>query len=111
MRGRARACVSLKNSCLLTQLRSDSSDHTDDQCFLDPLVTSSDLQSEDCLFGLVVKGSASRTEDPGFDSRLRHGDFSRSSHTSGLKNWLSSGYPGSALGLVGPVSIYFDWVR
>ena len=29
--------------------------------------------------------SASRAEDPGFDSRLHLGDFSRSSHTSDLK--------------------------
>ena len=28
------------------------------------------------LVGLVVKASASRAEDPGFDSRLRRGDFS-----------------------------------
>ena len=36
------------------------------------------------LVGLVVKASASRTEDPGFESRLRR-DFSGSSHTSDLK--------------------------
>ena len=35
--------------------------------------------------GLVVKASASRAEDPGFDSRLHHGDFSGSSDTSDLK--------------------------
>ena len=35
------------------------------------------------LIGLVVKASASRAEDPGFDSRLRR-DFSWSSHTSDL---------------------------
>ena len=39
----------------------------------------------DHLAGLVVKVSALRAEDPGFDSRLRW-DFSRSSHTSDLKN-------------------------
>ena len=33
------------------------------------------------LGGLVVKASASRAEDPGFESRLRR-DFSGSSHTS-----------------------------
>ena len=38
------------------------------------------------LVGLVVKMSASRADDPGFDSRSRCGDFSRSSHTSDLKN-------------------------
>ena len=36
------------------------------------------------LGGLVVKASASRAEDPGFEFRLRR-DFSRSSHTSDLK--------------------------
>ena len=33
---------------------------------------------------LVVKASASRAEDPGFESRLRR-DFSGSSHTSDFK--------------------------
>ena len=37
----------------------------------------------DRLVGLVVKASASRAEDPGFESRLRR-DFSGSSHTSDL---------------------------
>ena len=36
------------------------------------------------LAGLVVKASASRAEDPGFESRLRR-DFSGSSHTSDFK--------------------------
>ena len=36
------------------------------------------------LVSLVVKASASRAEDPGFESRLRR-DFSGSSHTSDLK--------------------------
>ena len=36
------------------------------------------------LIGLVVKASASRAEDLGFESRLRR-DFSRSSHPSDLK--------------------------
>ena len=36
------------------------------------------------LVGLVVKASASRAEDPGFESYL-HWDFSGSSHTSDLK--------------------------
>ena len=40
--------------------------------------------SLDRLVGLVVKASASRAEDPGFESRLRR-VFSRSSHTSDLK--------------------------
>ena len=34
--------------------------------------------------GLVIKASASRAEDPGFESRLRW-DFSGSSHTSDSK--------------------------
>ena len=37
------------------------------------------------LVGLVLKGSSSRAEDQGFDSRRRSGDFSESSHTSDLK--------------------------
>ena len=36
------------------------------------------------LVGPVVKASASRAADPRFDSRLRHGDFSWSSHASDL---------------------------
>ena len=36
------------------------------------------------LAGLVVKASASGTEDPGFESRLRR-DFSGSSHANELK--------------------------
>ena len=45
---------------------------------------------ENCLFtyrlvGLVVKVSASRAEDSGFNSHLWCWDFSRSSHTSDLK--------------------------
>ena len=75
------------------------------------------LQSTDHLRGLVVKASASGAEDPGFESRLRR-DFSGSSHTSDLKIGTPVGYParapgviGSALGLIGPVSVYCDWVR
>ena len=37
------------------------------------------------LVGLVVEVSASRAADPGFESRLRHGDFSWSSHTCDFK--------------------------
>ena len=36
-------------------------------------------------WALVVKASASRAEDPEFDSRLRRGDYSESSHTSDFK--------------------------
>ena len=57
----------------------------------------------------------SRAADPGFDSRLRHGDFSGPSHTSDLKIGTPvvtlPGVEGSAPGLVGPVSLYCDWVR
>ena len=69
------------------------------------------------LVGLVVKASASRAEDPGFESRLRR-DFFRGrvmpvTSTLALQ-WLpcqAPGVIGSALGLVGPVSVYCDWVR
>ena len=40
-------------------------------------------EPSDRLVGLVVKASASRAEDPGFEPRLRR-DFSGSSHTSDL---------------------------
>ena len=62
---------------------------------------------EDRLVGLVVKASASRAEDPGFESRFRR-DFSASSQTSDVKigtQWLpcqAPGMKGSALELVGP---------
>ena len=47
------------------------------------------------LAGLVVKASASRAEDPGFESRWRR-DFSGSSHTSDLKiGTLVATLPGS----------------
>ena len=65
----------------------------------------------DRLVGLVVKAFASRAKEPGFESR-----FSESSHTSDLKLALqllpcqAPGDIGSALGLVGPVSVYCDLV-
>ena len=58
---------------------------------------------------LVVKGSASGAEDPGFDTLLRR-DFP----SKVALQWLpcqAPGIIGSALGLVGPVSVYCDWVR
>ena len=74
--------------------------------------------SKDRLVGLVVKASVSRAEDPGFDSRLCRGEFSGSSHTSDLTIGTPVAIPcqapgvlGSALGLVGPVSVYCDWMR
>ena len=56
------------------------------------------------LVGLVVKASASGTEDTGFESHLRL-DF------SGFESyqWLpcqAPGVIGLVLGLVGPVSVY-----
>ena len=55
----------------------------------------------DSLVGLVVKGSASRAEDPEFYARLRR-DFPGSSHTGDLK---------LALRPDGRVSVYRDQVR
>ena len=68
------------------------------------------------LVGLVVKASASRAEDPGFESLLRR-DFSGSSHTRNLKigtpvATLPGGWRSRvSVGLVDPVSVYCDWVR
>ena len=47
-------------------------------------IQSSALSTSYRLAGLVVKASASRAGDPGFESRLRR-DFSGSSHTSDFK--------------------------
>ena len=64
----------------------------------------------------MVKASTSGAEDSRFESRLRR-DFSGSSHTSDLKigtpvtTLPAPGIIGSALGLLGPVSVYCDWVR
>ena len=54
------------------------------QLFAPRLARRSALSFPTRLDGLVVKASASRAEDPGFDSRLRR-DFSGSCHTSDLK--------------------------
>ena len=66
------------------------------------------------LVGLVVKASTSRVEEPGFESHLRRDFFGVESY-QWLKNWHCSGYPpgviGSVLAPVGPVSVYFDWVK
>ena len=71
----------------------------------------------DRLVGLVVKASASRAKGPGFESRLRR-DFVGVEVIPVTKKlalqWLpcqAPGVIGSALGLVGPVSVYCDWVR
>ena len=37
------------------------------------------------LTGPVLKASSSKAAEPGFESRLRRGEFSGSSHTSDLK--------------------------
>ena len=69
------------------------------------------------LVGLVVKASASRAGDPRFESRLCWDFFGVESY-QWPKNWHSSDYPcqapgviGSVLGLIGPVSVYCDWLR
>ena len=71
----------------------------------------------DRVVGLVVKASASRAEDPGFESRLRRDVFGGRviPVTSELAlQWMpcqAPGVIGSALGLAGTVSVYCDWVR
>ena len=69
------------------------------------------------LVGLVVKASASRAEDPGFESRLSW-DFFRGRVIPVTQKlalqWLpcqAHGVIGSVVGLVGPVSVYCDRVR
>ena len=71
----------------------------------------------DRLVGLVVRRPPRERKVRGLNPACGR-IFSGSSHTSDLKNWHSSGYParclaliGSALGLVGLVSVYCDWVR
>ena len=81
------------------------------------VLTRTCIFSEYRLVGLVVKASASRAEDPEFESRLRR-DFSGVKSHQWLKKlalqrlpYQAPGVVGSVLGLVGPVSIYWDWVR
>ena len=68
------------------------------------------------VVGLAIKASSSRAEDPGFESHLRL-DFSGSSYTSDLQiGTPAATLPGawrigSALRLVGPVSVYRDLMR
>ena len=50
------------------------------------------------LCGLVVKASASRVEDPEFESRLRRDLFGVESYQR-LKHWHFSGYPARRLAL------------
>ena len=86
--------------------------------FMSPFLLSHPL--DDSLLGLVVKASASRVADLGFDSRLSR-DFSGSNHTSDFfffffwskmaLQWLPCQAPGglgSALVLVGPMSVYCE---
>ena len=64
--------------------------------------------------GLVVRRQPRERKIPGFNP-FGTGIFSGSSHTSDSKNDTPvatlPGVIGSALGLVGPVSVYYDWVR
>ena len=68
------------------------------------------------LVGLVVKASASRAEDPGFDSRFLHGDCSGSTHTSDLKSCPPVATPTDVWRYMvsaetgWPVSVYCDWL-
>ena len=68
------------------------------------------LPMVDLLFGLVVKASASRAEDPWFESPLRRDRVIPVTSKLALQ-WLpcqAPGVIGSVLGLVGPVSVYYD---
>ena len=85
--------------------------------FSTSIKTASLASSKNRLVGLVVKASASRAEDPGFESRLRR-DFFRGRVIPVTQKlalqWVhcqAPGVIGSALGLVVPVSVYCDWVR
>ena len=62
--------------------------------------------SADRLVGLVVKASASRAVDLGFESRLRQ-DFSWVEAYQWPKNWHSSGYHARRLALQGQC---WDWL-
>ena len=86
------------------------------------VVISLDLRSpapftpEHRLLGLVVKACASRAEDPGSNpacAEIFRGRVIPVTSKLALQ-WLpcqAPGVIGSALGLVGPVSVYCDWVR
>ena len=65
-----------------------------------------------CLVSLVTRASPSEAEDLGFDSCFR--DRVIPVTLTLAFQWLSCQAPGiamSALGLVGLVSVYCDWVR
>ena len=67
------------------------------------------------LLGLLAKASASRVVDPGFHSRFLREDIFKSCHASDLNIGTPVATPpgvmGSALRLVGPVSVYCGRVR
>ena len=50
-----------------------------------------------CLIGLEIKASTSRTDNPEFNSRLFRGDFFQVKSYQWLQNWHSSGYPARRL--------------
>ena len=85
---------------------------TTDRCVVEPAAQGRRYLSG-CLYFTQFLLSCS----PGFDSRLSSGDFSGSGHTGDSKmalQWLpcqAPGVIGSALGVVGPVSVYCDWVK
>ena len=54
--------------------------------------------TENCLICLVVMASASRADNPGFESRLQQ-DFSGVESYQWLRSWHSSGYPARRLAL------------
>ena len=70
----------------------------------------------DRLAGLVVKASASGAEDPGSNpacNRIIPSPIVPVTLKLALQ-WLpcqAPGIIGSALGLVSPVSVYYDWLR
>ena len=74
------------------------------------------LTPDSCI-GLVVKASTLKAADLGFNSFWHCRDFSGSRHIVTYKllfQWLSCqvlGIIGSVLEIVGPVSVYCDWVR
>ena len=67
-------------------------------------------RSDDRLVGLVVRRPPRERKIPGSNPACA-GIFSGSSHTSDSKIGTPVATLGSALGLVGRVSVYCDWVR
>ena len=81
------------------------------------MCTVSSFRSGYRLVDLVVKASASRAENPGFESRWRRDFFPGSSRTNDFKiDTPVATLPGAwryraSAGLVGQVSVYCGWVR